>query len=51
MDASCALGEATVEKIEAAVVEAVSAAKAEEEAAAAQAAAAPDAPKPEGSDA
>ena len=50
-DASCALGEATVEKIEAAVVEAVSAARVEEEAAAAQAVAAPDASKPEGSDA
>ena len=47
-DASCALGEATVERIEAAVEEAVAAAA---EAAEVAEAPTPDAPKPEGSDA
>ena len=47
-DASCALGEATVERIEAAVEEAVAAAAAAAEVAEAPT---PDAPKPEGSDA
>ena len=47
-DASCALGEATVERIEAAIEEAVAAAAAAAEVAEAPT---PDAPKPEGSDA